>query len=170
MTYLYDAIYWQVSSGGKWMPENIGRSFYVGIDNTIKSDFSRYVKLILNYSFLISYYLSDEITIEDDKRMPYNPIHMVGLGAEFNWNSGQINLMAKYTSERYTTTSNVTELKPYFLLDINFSQKIKLFTIFASIKNAVNSLYFLQDGYPMPGGSVTLGLKVNYEYDFKKEK
>ena len=99
--------------------------------------------------------------------MPYNPIHMVGLGVEFNWKSGQINLMAKYTSERYTSTSNVTELKPYFLLDINFSQEIKWFTVFASIKNAVNS-YFLHDGYPMPGGSVTIGLKVNYEYDFKK--
>jgi vitamin B12 transporter len=170
VTYLNDAISWQSGKGGKWTPDNIGRAMYFGSDTFIKSDFSKYVILSLNYSFLLTYFLSDEVNFSDDKRMPYTPMHSIGLCAEFNWNSGQINLVAKYTSERYTTVSNVTELPGYFNIDINFSQKIKIFTIFASVKNALNNLYYLIDGYPMPGGSVTIGVKIEYEGVFKKNK
>ncbi len=33
-----------------------------------------------------------------------------------------------------------------------------------------NNLYYLLDGYPMPNGSVTIGVKINYEKEFKKKE
>jgi len=170
ITFLNDTIIWQAGSGGIWKPENAGRALYFGSDSVIKSDFSKYVYLSLNYSFLLSYYLTEEITMHDDRRMPYTPIHNVGFGAEFNWEKGQINILGRYSAERYTTTDNVTGLKSYFTFDINFSQNIKVITIFASVKNIFNSLYSLVADYPMPGGSVLLGIKVKYEKKFDQSK
>ncbi|MBN2547032.1 MAG: TonB-dependent receptor plug domain-containing protein [Spirochaetes bacterium] len=170
VTYIHDAISWQPVSKGKWTPINVGEALYFGSDSIIKSGFSKYVNLFLSYSFLMTFVLDDDLTIESDKRMPYQPVHRLGIGAEFMWKTGNVNITGHFESERYTTTYNVTELKPYFTLDLNFSQNIKIITIFASIKNIFNSLYFLVADYPMPGGSVLIGLKIKYEKKFDQVK
>jgi len=169
INYLKDAIQWQPDSGGVWKPKNIGEAFYFGIDNEIKSDFSKYVTLTTSYSFLLTYVLTEEYNFEDDKRIPYRPMHTLGLGISINWKNGNINLIGHYESERFIAVNNITKLNQFFKLDINFSQTIKIVTIFASIKNTFNYLYFLSDQYPMPGGSITLGVKINYEKKFKNK-
>ncbi|OHD35641.1 MAG: hypothetical protein A2086_04650, partial [Spirochaetes bacterium GWD1_27_9] len=168
VTYLADAIIWQPKPKGVYSPLNVGKAFYFGIDNKVESDFSQYVKLSVSYSLLLTYCLNGDLTFESDKRMPYVPLHSLSFGVEFNWKTGNLNFAGHFESERYATISNVTELKPFFTMDVNFSQNIKMVTIFASIKNAFNYLYFLIDGYAVPGGSVILGVKVNYEGSFKK--
>jgi len=170
LTYFIDAIIWQAGSKGVWKPGNIGRAFYFGIDSSVKSLFSEYVKLSISYSFLLTYVLSEGFTFESDKRMPYQPVHNLGFSAEFNWKSGLVLFTGHYSAERYSTTVNVTELKPYFTFNIDFSQNIKILTLFMSVKNIFNYFYYLVDGYPMPGGSVTLGVKINYEKKFKDKK
>lgn len=167
INYIKDAILWQ-KSGKLWRPFNLGKAFYFGLDCEVKSDFSKYVELKGLYSLLITYALNDEFTFESDKRMPYCPIHSFGFGITFNWKKGNLNMTGNFKSERFTAVENVTKLDPYFTLDINFNQTIKIVTIFASIKNAFNFLYYLQEGYPMSGGSVIIGLKINYEKEFKK--
>ncbi len=168
INYIKDIIVWQKRTGKVPKAENLDKAYYFGIDNEIKSDFSKHVTLIASYSFLLSYALTDDFTFEDDKRMPYNPIHTFGFGVIFSWKNGNINILGHYEGERYTSTLNTTKLDPFFTLDINFSQTIKHMTLFASIKNALNTQYFLAYGYPMAGGSVTLGIKLTYEKKIKK--
>ena len=170
VNYMKDIIVFQKRDGDVPKAENLDSAYYFGIDNEITSDFSKYVTLTASYSFLITYTITDEITFEDDKRMPYTPIHTFGFGVMFNWNNGNINFLGHYESERYYDEMNTAAKKsdPFFTLDINFSQTIKNVTLFASIKNAFNSQYFLASGYPMAGGSVTLGVKLNYEKKIKK--
>jgi len=168
VNYIKDIIVWETRKNDVPKAENIGKAFYFGIDNEIKSDFSKYVTLTASYSFLLTYALTDDYKFEDDKRMPYTPMHTFGFGIMINWGSGNLNFIGHYESEKFTSTANTTKLDQHFTLDINFSQKIKFLTIFASVKNAFNSQYFLASGYPMGGGSFTLGVKIDYEGNFNK--
>lgn len=170
VNYIRNAIVWQVGKKGKWSPQNVGEAFYFGSDNRIESDFSKYVTIFASYSFLLSYALTKELTFDSDKRMPYQPIHSFSFGSTFNWSSGNVSISGHYESERYTTIYNVGKLLPYFTLDIDFNQKIKMWTIFASIKNIFNHLYYMVEGYPIPGGSVIIGIKLDIEKKFMKEK
>ena len=161
-SYYRDAISWQ-SSAGLWRPDNIGKAWYLGSDDTVKSDLSDVLKLTLNYSFLMTYVLSDGYGLNDDKRMPYQPVHTFGLGLEIDWKHGSLSLTERYVGERYSTVLNVTRLDPYFTLDVDLVQRMGIYSLLLSIKNAFGADYRLVDGYPMPGCTIYTGLKLNYE-------
>lgn len=170
INYMHNAILWKPSPKGIPQPNNVGEAFYFGMDHSAKSDFSKHVTLEGSYSFLLTYLLTKDFTFTSDKRMPYKPMHVFGFGIYFNWKSGNINFIGHFESERFTKTLNITELKPFFTFDINFSQTIKIVTIFASVKNAFNFLYYLIDGYPVPGGSIVMGVRLSYKGKFKNEE
>jgi vitamin B12 transporter len=172
INYLQDAIKWAQESDGIWRPSNIGKSFYFGSENKIKSDFSKYFEINTSYNFLLSYLLSYGYTFESDKRVPYTPLHTFGFGVTVNWNpgkeySGNINFTGHYESDRFTDTLNIGTISQFFTFDVSFNQNFyKIFTFYTVIKNAFNNHYFLVDGYPMPAGSVTIGIKINYKTNF----
>ena len=168
VNYIFDSIHWRVSAN-KWSPINIGEALYIGTDHMLKSDFSKYVEIFVNYSFIWTLILSEGLTIDDNRRIPYIPMHSFSLGVTANWNSGNVTLSGHFESERYLTVTNIEELKPFFRLDISFNQTfLKYFTIFVNQTNCFNSMYEIQKGYPMPGGALLLGLKINYETNFIK--
>jgi outer membrane receptor protein involved in Fe transport len=82
----------------------------------------------------------------------------------FIWNTGNVLAAGRFESGRFSSTANITKLKPYFLLDINYNQKLgKVFTAFAAVRNALNVSYESFDDYPMPGISITIGIRANVE-------
>jgi vitamin B12 transporter len=163
VTYHRDAILWQ-PAGGKWRPANVGEALYFGSDSRIQSGFSERIILSLSYSFLMTYVLTEDLEFQDDKRMPYKPVHTFGLGIEVPWKTGSLLITQHYESERYTTILNVGELRPYFTLDLVLNQKIgKVYTLFAALRNLFGASYYSIDGYPMPGTTLTAGLKAAYE-------
>jgi vitamin B12 transporter len=162
-TYHRDAILWQ-PAGGKWRPANIGEALYFGSDSRIRSGFSDRLVLSLSYSFLMTYVLTGDLSFSDDKRMPYKPVHTFGLGLELNWEKGSLLVSQHYESERYSTVLNVNELRPYFTMDITVNQKVgDIYTLFFALKNVFGASYFSVDGYPVPGTTLTAGLKAAYE-------
>lgn len=162
LTYHRDAISWR-TEGGKWSPDNIGEAWYFGSDHSYKTDLNPAVKLTLNYAFLHTYVLTDELGWEDDRRIPYQPVHSFGLGVDFLWRTGTLALSGRYAGERFTTVDNVTRLSPYFTMDADLTQRMGNFAFLFSLKNAFGEDYSLVDGYPMPGTTVYTGLRVNYE-------
>lgn len=161
-TWLRDAILWQ-PVGSLWSPRNVGQAFYSGADQTVRSEFHDVVKLTARYSFLMTYMLSDGLTFADDKRMPYAPVHHLGVGVDFDWKKGSFSLDEHYESERYISTLNVTQLAPYFTVDALYRQDLDDgLSCFVTVKNAFNQTYFSVDGYPMPGGSVTAGVRYQW--------
>jgi outer membrane cobalamin receptor len=93
------------------------------------------------------------------------PVHSAGASAGLAWKSGSASVSGRYTGERFAEVQNINVLDPYYLLTVNVDQKIgKNFSAFAVVRNAFNASYQSFYEYPMPGITVTLGLKTVFEW------
>jgi vitamin B12 transporter len=170
-----DSIHWSNESG-TWRPENYGSAVLFGWDNkvdfTVAASIGPFGKpvLSLSYLFQISWLLSGNLTFNDDKRIPYMPMHTLGISLELPWKTikselpGSLAISGRYESVRYTNTANSAELKPYFLMNIVYNQRVsKNIGVFGKINNVLNTRYFSYDAYPMPGISLILGINMVFE-------
>jgi vitamin B12 transporter len=128
------------------------------------------IGLSLSYQYLLSYLLSYGYTYDSDKRIPYMPMHTVGASVSLHWgvsdrgHEGSLLISGHYESLRYAEVANITELDPYFLLNITANQRInKNISAFAAARNILNTSYESFNGYPMPGLTITIGIRLNYE-------
>ena len=167
--YTKDSIHWHKVVGGFWEPENIGEAAFFGADTRLKAAFPvswgpvKKISPGLSYQYLLSYLLSYGYTWEDEIRIPYQPMHTVGASVDVSWGTGSLLLSAHYESVRYYSTTNIIELAPYLLLNLNISQNLgKHVTIFTVLRNVLNQSYESYNRYPMPPFSLTTGLRLNF--------
>jgi len=101
-----------------------------------------------------------------NKRVPYNPAHTIGGSLEIPWGSGSVIISGHYESLRYDDRANLTQLRPHFLLNAAVNQKTgKYLTVFGVLRNILNESYQSFNDYPMPGITLTLGMRLQYEAD-----
>jgi vitamin B12 transporter len=168
----YNSIHWSNASG-IWRPENYGAGAFAGWDNRLKwiLPFSPgfLEKPVLNFSWLfqLSWLLSGDLTFGDNIRIPYMPMHTLGASLELPWISankelpGSLVISGRFESSRYTNTGNTVELKPCFLLNITYNQRLnENLGLFGKIDNALNTRYVSYADYPMPRISITLGVNL----------
>jgi len=167
---LKDSIHWYQGANGIWRPENIGDAMFFGLDNKLRFEIpvnlGKVKKIIpsVSYQYLLSYLLSFGYDFADNKRIPYSPAHTLGGSLEIPWDSGSVIINGHYESERYNDRANLTKLKPYFLLNATVNQKIgKNLTAFAILRNILNESYESFADYPMPGFTMTIGLRASLE-------
>jgi vitamin B12 transporter len=165
--YTRDSIHWHRAAGGFWEPENIGEAAFFGADLRAKAVFAvswgpvRKVSAGLSYQHLLSYLLSYGYGWGDGKRIPYQPMHTAGASVDFSWGGGSLLLSGHYESVRYYSTSNMVELAPYLLVNVNVSQSIGgNVTVHAALRNLLNQSYESYNRYPMPAFNLTLGLRL----------
>jgi vitamin B12 transporter len=171
-----DSIHWYSKNGGIWRPENSGKAVFFGIDNklsfTIPFNKGLKVKKIvtsLSYQYLLSYLLSYGYTFASGKHIPYSPEHTLGGSLDIDWETGSLVISGHYESLRYHDTANLTALKPHFLLNAAVNQKFgKNLAAFGVLRNILNESYQSFYDYPMPGITLTVGIKVNYDSMFVK--
>jgi vitamin B12 transporter len=168
--WLKDSIHWYQGTGGVWRPENVGEAMFFGLDSritfNIPAALGQVKKIIpsVSYQYLLSYLLSFGSDSADNKRIPYSPEHTIGGSLEIPWNTGSIIISAHYESLRYNDRANLTELKPHFLLNASINQKIgKKLIAFGVLRNILNESYESFSDYPMPGITLTIGLRINLE-------
>jgi len=168
--WLKDSIHWYQGAGGVWRPENVGEAMFFGLDNKLGFDIPvswgpvKKIKPSVSYRYLLSYLLSFGYDFDDDKRIPYSPVHTVGGSLEIQWGGGSVLIGGHYESLRYDDRANITVLKPYFLLNAAVNQKIgKNLTAFGALRNILNESYQSFADYPMPGITLTLGMRTNLE-------
>jgi vitamin B12 transporter len=163
-----DSIHW-VKHGSVWSPENVGTGCFIGAE--IRPSFTLpltlwafdRLKLALSYQFQLSWLLNEGLGFSDALRIPYMPMHIAGGSADLSWKgkggaAGSLLVSAHWESVRYADTLNRMELGPYCLVNVTVNQGIgKNFTVFGSLRNALNQLYTSFAEYPMPGMSLTLG-------------
>ncbi|MDR2303791.1 MAG: TonB-dependent receptor [Treponema sp.] len=90
------------------------------------------------------------------------PIHTIGVSPDIPRKTGSLLISGHYETLRFTDTGNITKLDSYFLMNITVNQKFGgNFTVFAAGRNILNTSYESFDGYPMPGFTATLALKIN---------
>jgi len=167
--WLKDSIHWYPGPGGIWQPENVGEAIFFGLDSKVDFEipvsFGPIKKILpsFSYKYLRSYLLSFGYTYDSNKRIPYTPEHTLGASVEFPWSGGSFSVSGHYESLRYSDRSNLSELKPYFLLNTAINQKIgKYFSASAVLRNILNQLYETYISYPLPGISLTLGIRAEF--------
>jgi len=168
--WLKDSIHWYQGTGGIWRPENVGKAIFFGLDSKIMFNvpisLGPVKKIIpsVSYQYLLSYLLSFGYEFADNKRIPYSPMHTIGVSLEVPWESGSVIISGHYESLRYNDRANLTHLKPVFLLNATINQKIgKNLTVFGVLRNILNTSYESFSDYPMPGITLTMGLRANLE-------
>ncbi|QQO10144.1 TonB-dependent receptor plug domain-containing protein [Breznakiella homolactica] len=167
-TWMRDSIHWR-NSDGVWKPVNVGEAAYFGLDTSVDAAFpflntSKNLVLKLSYNFLLTYVLTGELSFSSDIRMPYQPMHTFGVSLEIPWKSGSCIVSGHFESTRYTETQNIIKLDPFFILNLTVNQRIgKNVTVFAALKNALNTSYVTVVDYPMPGIRLTLGAKAMFD-------
>jgi len=173
--WLKDSIHWYAGSGGIWRPENVGEAIFYGLDNKLRFEipvsFGPLKKIIpsISYQYLRSYLLSFGYTFASDKRIPYNPEHTIGGSLDFVWGTGSLLISGHYESLRFHDRANLTKLMPHFLLNATVNQKMgKYFSTFGTLRNILNESYESFYDYPMPGITLTLGMRINFDIGAKQ--
>jgi vitamin B12 transporter len=163
------SIHWNNASGS-WRPENLSRGAFLGWDNRLKVTlpfapfFLEKPVLSLSWQFQLSWLLSETAGFSGGARIPYMPMHILGFSLELPWKTGSLAVSGRYESLRFADTGNLIKLAPYFLLNITANQEVsKNIAVFGSLRNALNTQYVSFAEYPMPGLTVTLGLRMNIE-------
>jgi vitamin B12 transporter len=168
--WLKDSIHWYQGTGGIWRPENVGEAMFFGLD--IRFTFNIPISLgpvkkiipSVSYQYLLSYLLSFGFDFASNKRIPYNPAHTIGVSLEIPWETGSMLISGHYESLRYNDRANHAKIEPYFLLNAAVNQKIgKNITAFCIARNILNESYQSFANYPMPGITLTMGLRANLE-------
>jgi vitamin B12 transporter len=166
--YTKDSIHWHKVPGGFWEPENIGEAAFFGADARLKAVFPvswgpvKKISPGLSYQYLLSYLLSYGYTWKDEKRIPYQPMHTAGASVDVFWGTGSLLLSAHYESVRYYSATNIIELAPYLLLNLNINQGLgKHVTVFTVLRNMLNQSYESYNRYPMPPFNLTTGIRLN---------
>jgi vitamin B12 transporter len=173
-----DSIHWNNASG-QWRPENISAGAFLGWDNrlSLTSPFSpgplERPVISLSWQFQLSWLLGDSSGFADAIRIPYMPMHVLSLSLELPWKTGKglpgsFAVSGRFESSRFADTANLIKLDPYFILNLTFNQTVrKNLDVFGTIHNALNTRYVSFDKYPMPGLSITLGMRMNFELPAK---
>jgi len=166
--FITDSIHWFSGSGGVWHPENVGEAALFGFDSKIiiivpfSTGFINRIITSLSYNNLITYLLSYGYSFNSNNRIPYSPEHTINISITFEWNSGTFSISGRYESRRYHDTANMTILEPVFLLNTTFNQNISSnFTIYGALRNILNTSYESFYDCPMPGITLTLGIRMN---------
>ena len=172
-----DSIHWYSGGGGVWRPENVGEALFFGLGSklsfVIPVSKGRITKIVpgISWQYMTSYLLGYGYTFASDKRIPYMPEHTIGGSLDISWNTGSFLISVHYESLRYTNVENNRILEPHFLFNAALNQKTgKNLSVFAVLRNILNESYESFYDYPMPGLTLTLGMKVHVDVDANRSK
>lgn len=153
-----ELINWTRDSNGIWHPTNIGSTTINGIELQNEINLMDDLQLGLNYSFMIA---------KDDKThkfLTYQPENKVDLSLKYTGLKGfLVEIKGQFTGRRFDNANNTVSVKPFFVLGLSASKKIgSHFTYFISMDNLLNREYQVIRNYPMPGFSITNGIKAEF--------
>jgi outer membrane receptor protein involved in Fe transport len=178
----YNSINW-VKYGDIWSPENVGTRTFVGLDTKLRSSialrwgpFSK-IGLGASFQYLLSYLLTDDLNFEDNLRVPYMPAYIAGGSVDLPWNEdkpeseGSVFVSAHYEGLRFADTTNLLPMRPYLRFNVTVHQKVtRYFDAFFVVRNILNAHYESFYEHPMPGLTLTLGVRFSYDIPEKREE
>jgi len=165
--YYMNKIQWAGNS-----PQNVASAFYLGCDLKLeKSFFKNNLKINSSSEYLYTRLMDKNNTVTYGKKIMWTPDLVSNLSFYYS-PSENINLLLdlNYVGKRYRTNLNVSYLKPYVLMNASAQIKIHsnlkdgnlIFVPYLRGDNLLNWKYVSVDDYPMPGISLTIGLKVQF--------
>ncbi|MFH1969079.1 MAG: TonB-dependent receptor [Verrucomicrobiota bacterium] len=158
-SHMKNLIAWYDEGTGIYTVQNINDARIQGLETELSMQFTEEISGALNYTLLDAQDTSGKY---DGETLTYRPKNKVGgrLGYQTKWGL-KLNVNADYTGSVYTDRANIKDLGGFMTLGAYAAQTVcKGVEIFARGDNILNKQYQLLDGYPMPGASVTGGVKA----------
>jgi len=164
--YMFDEIKWILGSDFIYRPENIGRSFYPGVEAGGRARISKNIWVSAGSTFIYSFVLqsdSADYTPKDDKRVPQVPVFSLDAGVEYTGAKSLFTLNGQYVGKQYTDAANTEGLSVdgYFVMNAGYTRKLsEVFSIKLAIDNLLNARYETADGYIMPPFFIRSGVEA----------
>ena len=154
----YDNLINWAEEAGVWQPKNVDSARIDGIE------LWNNIKIADNWSFDTGYTYLRAMDANLHKRLIYQPENKVDLSLKYRGlNAFFCEAKGQFTDRRFHDAQNTINVKRFFVAGFNVSKKIKPgVTCFASIDNLLAREYQSIKDYPMPGFSLTSGLKVEF--------
>lgn len=147
-----------------WTTSNVASAFYFGVDlNFSLSLFQNLLLIKGNGEYLYTALLDKTNIYTYGKRIMWTPDLTASLSISLNFRPILFTLEANYTGARYCSNMNISYLRPYTL--VNAICELKTFQYFMPyirLDNLLNTQYESIEEYPMPGISLTVGLKLTF--------
>lgn len=159
--YTEDLIAWEYDSGtGYTSPENVAEAAFFGADADVSANLGAF-GVNASYALLLSYDLSGGQTIADDVRVTNMPVHTVKLESSYTAGSAKATLRASWRSERRASSYSPGILESLFLLGARVSCDVADgISVYLDGENLLNASYAEIYGYPMPGVTLKLGVRI----------
>ena len=141
-----------------WTVKNIGSALIDGIEFSNKIDLSHAWEADLGYSFLVA---KDDKT---HKYLIYQPKNKADLTLKYSGLNGlSFKIRGMYVDRRFGDSENTVIAKRYYTINLDASKKIRSgFTYYISIDNLLGDKYQPVRGFPVPGFSLTNGIKLEF--------
>lgn len=151
-------IQWSDNGSGVWQPENVSSAVINGVEFSNKIFISNNLDLNIAYTFMLA---KDDKT---NKYLVYQPKQKIDSSIKYNDHKGfTAELKGQFTGSRFGDADNAIKVKSFFVLGLSVAKKFRSgITCFSYIDNLLNRKYQVQSGYPMPGFSITGGLKAEF--------
>lgn len=161
--YYKNKIQW-ASRNGTYMPQNVASAFYCGFDfRTELSFLEGLFDLTANTEYLYCALLDKDKPLTYKKRIMWTPDWTAAVCGTVNFRDFRASLEWNYMGKRYVSNLNESFMDPYYLVNINVSYEgFEMFTPYLRGENILDAEYESVASYPMPGISLTLGLKFKY--------
>ncbi|MBU1629431.1 MAG: TonB-dependent receptor [Gammaproteobacteria bacterium] len=147
-----------------WRPQNIATAYFEGLEQEMKIVFDDHWSLGLGYTHLEARGKKRGET--EYEVLQYRPEDKGEAKLEYkNENGLGVGLSLEYTGSRYTSNkpiNSVYDLEAYTLLGLRVSQKMEKGDVFLKIDNISDIQYQMRKDYPMPGQSITAGVKFAF--------
>jgi len=154
----YDNLINWVDEAGVWKPKNVNSAAIGGIE------FENELKITDNWGFGAGYTYLRAKDKDTNRYLIYQPKHKLDCSLRYkNLNDFTCELKGQFTDKRFHDADNAIKVKRFFILGFDISKKFKPgITCFASVDNFLNRKYQVIRNYPMPGFSLTSGLKLEF--------
>jgi outer membrane cobalamin receptor len=161
--YVKNVIIWQEGSDGIWSPSNFAAAFYPGLEQELKLQFLNRFSATISYTFLYSYALDGGLTLADNDRLPYTPVHTLSATLGYAADGLSWSVTGRYQSLRYLAEANAQYLPDFFVVDAIVQRSFsKGWVGYLAVDNLFGEQYQIVQGYPMPNTSIRMGLKATF--------
>jgi outer membrane cobalamin receptor len=139
-----------------WKPMNISSTIIDGIELENKIFLPYNLEVNMGYTFLKAK------DVDTHNYLIYRPKYKADCSLKYKGSDGlTFELTGQFSGTRFHDPENTIKVKEYFLIGLNVSKKFgKHFSYFISIDNLLNKKYQVMRDYPMPGFSITNGMKL----------
>jgi vitamin B12 transporter len=164
LRYIEDVIFWRPGPDTIWRPENFGRGLYPGIEVQWEAQFLDYCKAGIQYTGMYTFALSGDLAFEDDRRIPYVPVHSLDAFVQYHREKTTLSVNTHYEGIKFLSTDNKQYLLPVIIFNMYYKYDMtRFFSFYIALDNLFDEIVQSRDNYPVPGFSLRTGFTFLFQ-------